>query len=45
MRASGIGKIVASKSSKWAEGKRVYGYFGWADYTVADESRVVMEAM
>lgn len=45
MRAGGVGTIVASKSSKWAVGKRVYGYLGWADYAVVPEASVVMEAM
>lgn len=45
MRAGGVGTIVASKSQKWAVGKRVYGYFGWADYAVVPEASVVMEAM
>lgn len=45
MRASGVGKILASKSSKWKEGQQVYGYFGWADYAVVPEAAVVMQTM
>lgn len=45
MRASGVGKILSSKSTKWKEGQRVYGYLGWADYVVLPEQAIVMEAM
>lgn len=45
MRASGQGTVIASKSSKWAEGKKVYGNFGWADYVVVNEKAITMEAM
>lgn len=45
MRASTVGKVLASKSQKWKEGQRVFGYFGWADYKVVNEAAVVSPAI
>jgi NADPH-dependent curcumin reductase CurA len=45
VRASGLATVLASKSSKWAEGSRVMGQFGWYDFGVIDESKIIAPAM
>ncbi len=32
-----VGKVIASKSSRWKEGDTVHGTFDWAEYVVKDE--------
>jgi NADPH-dependent curcumin reductase CurA len=39
MRALGLGRVVASKSSHYAEGDLVQGLMGWQDYAVVDDKR------
>jgi NADPH-dependent curcumin reductase CurA len=39
MRALGVGRVVASKSTHFAEGDLVQGLVGWQDYAVIDERR------
>ncbi len=38
MRAGGIGRVVQSRSSQFAEGDLVQGFVGWQDYFVIHES-------
>jgi NADPH-dependent curcumin reductase len=40
MRAFAVGRIVASRSSKYGVGDIVTGLFGWQDYAVVDASKV-----
>lgn len=39
MRALGLGRVVASKSSHYAEGDLVQGLLGWQDYAVLEDRR------
>lgn len=44
MRGAIIGKVVASKSSKYSVGSYVYAPAGWTEYAVLDDSnKDVME--
>lgn len=38
MRSIGIGKVIASKSSKFPVGTLVRGYINWIEYIIADEN-------
>lgn len=39
MRAGGIGRVVASKSSKFSKGDHVDTLTGWQEWVVADAAR------
>lgn len=39
MRGLGLGRVVASKSSRYAVGDLVQGLVGWQDYAVLDDKR------
>jgi NADPH-dependent curcumin reductase CurA len=39
MRGLGLGRVIASRSSHYAEGDLVQGLVGWQDYAVVDEAR------
>ncbi|MHA6205364.1 NADP-dependent oxidoreductase [Dyella soli] len=39
MRSLGLGRVVASKSSRYAVGDLVQGLVGWQDYAVLDDAR------
>ena len=39
MRGLGLGRVVASRSSRYAVGDLVQGLVGWQDYAVLDEKR------
>lgn len=39
MRAAGIGRVVASKSARYAEGDLVQGLLGWQDYALFHEDK------
>ena len=39
MRGLGLGRVVASRSSLYAEGDLVQGLVGWQDYAVIDDAR------
>lgn len=45
VRASGIAKVLKSRSEQWKEGSRVWGYFGWYDYAVVPEAAIRGNAM
>lgn len=38
LRSSGVAKVLESQSSKYKVGDRVFGPFGWTDFSVVDES-------
>ncbi|UZJ56644.1 hypothetical protein CBS101457_005964 [Exobasidium rhododendri] len=40
MRAGGVGEVVQSKSSKFAQGDRVSGTFGWQEYATVSAQGV-----
>ncbi|TXT10606.1 hypothetical protein VHUM_02111 [Vanrija humicola] len=44
MRASAVAKVLESQSTKYKAGDSVYGYFGWTDFSVIDESAVATPA-
>ncbi|KAL1408798.1 quinone oxidoreductase [Vanrija albida] len=44
MRASAVAKVLESQSTKYKAGDSVFGYFGWTDYSVVDESAVTAPA-
>lgn len=44
VRASGVGTVVKSKSSKYAEGDKVVGQFAWYDYGIVHESSIPSKA-
>lgn len=42
MRALAVGRVERSHTPALPEGSWVYGWFGWQDYCVADESKVLL---
>lgn len=45
MRSGGLGKVVASKSSKFSEGDEVQAQVGWSEYSVQNESAIAGKAV
>jgi NADPH-dependent curcumin reductase CurA len=45
MRSGGLGKVVASKSSKFAVGDEVQASVGWTEYSVQHESAIAGKAV
>jgi NADPH-dependent curcumin reductase CurA len=41
MRSLAVGVVAASRDPRHAPGERLYGWFGWQDYCVADEAAVL----
>jgi NADPH-dependent curcumin reductase CurA len=44
INSGGIAQVIATKSSKWKEGQKVVGQFGWYEYGVVDEGAISSEA-
>ncbi len=44
MRALAVGVVVRSHDPAVVEGEFLYGWFGWQDYAVADQSRIFTRA-
>ena len=40
MRSGGVGRVLATSSSRWKVGQLVSGYVGWAEYAVLGEKAV-----
>ncbi|HLZ83594.1 MAG TPA: NADP-dependent oxidoreductase [Caulobacteraceae bacterium] len=45
MRAFSVGEIVESLNPRYAVGDKVMGIFGWQDYAVVDEARVMRKVV
>lgn len=45
IRATGIARVLKSKSAKYPEGSRVTGSFAWYDYAVVNESKITGAAI
>jgi NADPH-dependent curcumin reductase CurA len=45
MRAFSVGEVVESLNPRYAVGDKVMGIFGWQDYAVVDEARVMRKVL
>ena len=45
MRAFSVGEVVESLNPRYAVGDKVMGIFGWQDYAVGDEARVMRKVL
>ncbi len=41
MRSLAVGRVVATRNAKFAEGQYLYGWFGWQDFCAVTETQVI----